>query len=1212
MRRTLLVTITLLLSGLLSQANDSRIQALLEAGQQRLHQQQFHEAEAYFAKVLALDQDNPEAHYYLADCKRHCFRYAEALTLYQTAQRLSADSLPLAEYYVALMQKQTGAYRTAHQTFEDFIARHASTTNPKLREFVDQAQREIEGIKLVYALTLQPTQDFSFQSLPAPINSPSHDYAAQVVPYDSSLLISSTRSTAIGNAYDGRYGEHFSDLLLFKKKQRTWERQDDNLFTTINSAMNEGSGVFSPAGDQFYFTGCYQDSTCAILVSQFDEGVWSEPVPLSGQVNQINYNAKHPTLSEGGDTLYFTSDRPGGHGQFDLWMSIRDEGGWRTATNLGSAINTAGNEVSPEYYADEQALLFASDGRIGLGGYDLYVAHDLQQDRSTTVTNLGIPFNSSQDDLYMSVGRPRAFLTSNRGHEDGNFDVYTFLIQSSDIEAIAHRPLDSSVNWYELQLSSADLFHPEDRAFFEQLPLADKVKATHYVERQAFREAVSQQIESTDSSTYRYEALSTQDQTLVQRLARNKQKFAQKEFTEEVLPEDRHQYERLAVSEKQIINQLADQQWYAQLLQESTAPEEEAVYFYETLPAEEQQKIDRAVQKQQMLYQQSFTERPTLDDIFYYESLPLAEKNDIEQMVVVRQFMERVWDAIADPEVDYIYERLTSNEQQQIKRYITRQSFQMAQIESAVLSEETTLHYETLSSQEKASVRHLAKARKQFIMKEPIDDVSEKDRAFYEQLPLHEKEVVTRIIDAEVFSLLTSGETIAQDEGVVTFKKLPTQDQQRINQVLVRRKEFHQRVFSQLPSVDDVFAYQALSDQEKTSVRRLASTRQFTTHQPAATDPDQSAEVFYEKLPHSDQESVDRLVEHRKQFLFKGESTPLSLEDQYFLETLTTKEKQQVRKVVETRVFNELANEEMQTTHLTFQYQNLQGHERRRVDRLAQSRRFFSRVVEEDTSTLVDYFSFNKISERPSEQVDIEGQLSSLRPTHFPTHVFLVNDQQDTLATAPVDADGSFVFSKVDYRENYRVAFHQPARSFSQRPNYELATLSVVTQPELSRPARFGNVYFATDQHELPLSATSTLDSVVRFHRQHPGAIIEIRAFADSTGTKNYNLALTQRRAHSVQRYLAAQGIDPIYLSQVAVGAVTDGDLAFCRRVELSTGSVAAVPASPKTIYVIQAQPDLRQLAERYQVSLEQLLEWNGGKKQIAPYTPVRVVLTAD
>jgi hypothetical protein len=193
------------------------------------------------------------------------------------------------------------------------------------------------------------------------------------------------------------------------------------------------------------------------------------------------------------------------------------------------------------------------------------------------------------------------------------------------------------------------------------------------------------------------------------------------------------------------------------------------------------------------------------------------------------------------------------------------------------------------------------------------------------------------------------------------------------------------------------------------------------------------------------------------------------------------------------------------------------------------------------------------------------------------------------------------------------VAFQRSSQSFATRSNYQLAELTVVPLADKTDTiTHFGNIYFATNQHALPTEATSTLDSLVEFHRQHPAVPIEVRAFADSTGARRYNELLTQRRARAVQRYLLAQGISAQRLSQLAMGSVPGDDLAHCRRAELRLGASPELPQSARVVYIIQPQPNLRLIAERYNLSWETLKEWNGGKESLAPYTPVRVVLKAE
>ena len=1178
-----------------------RLRALLDVGQRYAKQRWFYEAEAYFQEAIRVDPQCAEAYYYLGECQRHQFRYAEALEHYRMAQRLD-ENLAEAEFYHALMLKYAGAYRAAQQSMNDFISRYQTSDRSAIQQLTNRAQNETRGIAQAYRLLQQSSPDFAFRRLPSPVNSPFHDFGAHPWRHDSSLVVSSARRGTSENAPDEHHGAYFSDFLWFEKQAQWQDQPVPKALAAINSRMSEGSGAFDQTRNHFYFTACDQDSTCRIMRSSLVGETWTDPVALSERVNAVGYNAKHPALSPRGDTLYFASDRPGGYGRFDVWMSGRSEGEWQPPTNLGAPINTAFEEVSPAYYEDEQTLVFSSNAPIGLGGYDLYAAY------GTTVTNLGYPFNSSRDDWYLRLGERQAFLTSNRDNEDGNFDVYTFRIQADTIHALARLRPELSPDWYEVQFATADLF--SEAEFYHHLPYAEKAKVNQYVNRRAFQEVLSEQLAHSGTEQYRYEALSERDQQLVQRLARAKKQFLRREPVEDLSVADQRYFEQLTADEREKIAYLTDEQLFKMLLQEQTTLDPGVAYFYEALPAEDRQKIDRAIMSQRTFYQQTLAQRPTLEDLFHYQSLPAAEKAELDRMIVAQQFLEKVWNTQSpSEEVAYVYESLSLAEQQQVDRYVRQRSFQQAAAERALLSEPEQHYYEALTAEEKESIGRLARAKKQFLLKETTDELSSADREFYERLPADEQEMVARLVDAQVFSLLSPADAGLDPEAEATFAQLPLEDQKQIAHEVARRKVFHQRVFTQLPTTDEVFVYQTLSEEEKGRVGRLANARQFTPREPSVASLDEEAQHFYEALPRSDQESIRRLVTQRKRFLTEEQRDTLSAEDQYFLTTLASEEKQLVRRIIDAWVFDEILTEEVQATELAFRYQRLSNAEKRRVDRLAQSRRLFNKLPEVDRSTSPDRFYAQTIAENVTERVSLSGQITADQGT-FPAKVFLVNRQSDTLATAPVDGSGRFTFVDIAYQESDRIAFQREQRSFVPRPGYRLAELTIVplAEPAENASPRFGNIYFATNRFSLPSGATATLDSLVEFHRQHPRVPIEIRAFADSTGTRRYNEQLTQRRARSVQRYLLVQGVDPQHLSELAMGSVAGDDLAFCRRVELVTGPSSVLPRSAQSIYIIQAQPDLQQIADRYDLSLETLRKWNGGKASVPPYTPVRVI----
>jgi outer membrane protein OmpA-like peptidoglycan-associated protein/LysM repeat protein len=121
--------------------------------------------------------------------------------------------------------------------------------------------------------------------------------------------------------------------------------------------------------------------------------------------------------------MFFVSNRPGGLGANDIWYSVNRGGdNWDVPVNLGEALNTNQNDMSPFYYAPEKLLFFSTNGRESFGGLDIYMATGKDFDK---VVNAGYPFNSNRDDFYFIVGKNYAYLSSNRENGIGSDDIYS-------------------------------------------------------------------------------------------------------------------------------------------------------------------------------------------------------------------------------------------------------------------------------------------------------------------------------------------------------------------------------------------------------------------------------------------------------------------------------------------------------------------------------------------------------------------------------------------------------------------------------------------------------------------------------------------------------------------------------------------------------------------------------------------------------------------
>jgi outer membrane protein OmpA-like peptidoglycan-associated protein len=150
--------------------------------------------------------------------------------------------------------------------------------------------------------------------------------------------------------------------------------------------------------------------------------------------NSDSFSNAHPSLSPDGNTLYFASDRPGGRGGSDLYVSKKINGRWSEPKNLGNEVNTPHNETYP-FAASDGTLYFSSDGLDGLGGYDVYRTY-FDGKKWRRPENLGSPINSNFDDFALVIDsfNRTGFVTSNRKEGRGSDDVFAFTFQPSKLD----------------------------------------------------------------------------------------------------------------------------------------------------------------------------------------------------------------------------------------------------------------------------------------------------------------------------------------------------------------------------------------------------------------------------------------------------------------------------------------------------------------------------------------------------------------------------------------------------------------------------------------------------------------------------------------------------------------------------------------------------------------------------------------------------------
>ena len=241
---------------------------------------------------------------------------------------------------------------------------------------------------------------------------------------DSLLLFSSMREMSAPGSKDGIN----TDLALMQIFQSSFDTGEPGKASPNNWGLNSKEKhscnvALDPIHKNIYFTFCDNDDfaeiPCDIYVSHFNRGRWMKPKKLDGDVNMAGYSSTQPSvgyLPDSTTILYFSSNRPGGMGGFDIWYTILYEGKTPSqCVNLGTPVNTTGNEITPFYDNNSGRLYFSSDWHLGFGGYDVFCSIG-QRDSWQEPFNLGSTLNSPANDLYFTVNSASksGYLTSNR------------------------------------------------------------------------------------------------------------------------------------------------------------------------------------------------------------------------------------------------------------------------------------------------------------------------------------------------------------------------------------------------------------------------------------------------------------------------------------------------------------------------------------------------------------------------------------------------------------------------------------------------------------------------------------------------------------------------------------------------------------------------------------------------------------------------------
>lgn len=236
-------------------------------------------------------------------------------------------------------------------------------------------------------------RQIDFEELEAPVNDQAQQYFPSITSTD--MLVYTVR---------GKMGRGDENIFFSQWDGTAWTKPE-SISTVINTDRNEGTASISADGRTIVFTGCNKPNgvgSCDLYISHRETDTWSRPQLLSEAINTLYWESQ-PSLSQDGRQLYFVSKRPDGLGGQDIWWSEQIAGEWAPAINLGPTVNTSFDDCSPYIHPNAKTLFFASRGRPGFGGYDLYRTEQTTRMEWVEPLNLGYPINTNGNQVGYTI-----------------------------------------------------------------------------------------------------------------------------------------------------------------------------------------------------------------------------------------------------------------------------------------------------------------------------------------------------------------------------------------------------------------------------------------------------------------------------------------------------------------------------------------------------------------------------------------------------------------------------------------------------------------------------------------------------------------------------------------------------------------------------------------------------------------------------------------
>jgi len=380
------------------------------------YQERYFEAYSILSDLYKNHSTNAELCYRMAVCEIALNKHSNS-----TKEKLELalkNGIIESKFYLGKFHHLHYEFDSAINYFKDYI------TYTRKEKDTDRVLKEIDACEKAKQLMSQPV-DVLIVNLGENVNSPYSEYIPVITADETEMYFTSRRENSTGGKLDPN-NLFFEDIYRIEKTDSGWTAPKNNL-GQINTKTHDATAAISADGKHMVIYRTNRQLTGGDLyITNKYKDTWQEPKLLDQNINS-QFQEASACFSPDGNTLYFSSNRPGGFGGKDLYRVKKlPNGEWSFPKNLGSDINTEFDEDSPFIDVDNVTLYFSSNGHGTMGGFDIFTAERKGSEGWAEPVNLGYPANSVNDDIYLSLtpGGRKGYYSSEKEDGYGKQDLY--------------------------------------------------------------------------------------------------------------------------------------------------------------------------------------------------------------------------------------------------------------------------------------------------------------------------------------------------------------------------------------------------------------------------------------------------------------------------------------------------------------------------------------------------------------------------------------------------------------------------------------------------------------------------------------------------------------------------------------------------------------------------------------------------------------------